>query len=275
LRNGLVDYCRLIAVIGIVWYHAKAPGYLVAYAGLPFFLVLLALPSQSGLARRAKRLLVPFAIWSGIYALVFILISARNGEDLFGWWRPYMFASGPSIHLWFLPFAFLVSCVAPMLRGTHAVALPLLAACLLAALGEITEFPWYQWSFGLIPVLAGFAFLKNRGLGFLSLVGSLLVLEVFRPSPDNLVIAGGTAMAFLALSAKMPATAASDWCARLSVHVYLCQILVLLKFKLLGLEGYSLALATIAGSLVIAVGIEAVLSRRRSELAQGSVRNPP
>jgi hypothetical protein len=79
-------------------------------------------------------------------------------------------------------------------------------------------------------------------------------------------------MAFLAMSAKLPATAASDWCARLSVQVYLCQILVMLKFKLLGLEGYSLALATIAGSLVIAVGIEAVLNRRRPEPAQGSVR---
>jgi hypothetical protein len=239
---------------------------------LPYFLVLLALPSQSGISKRARRLLVPFAIWSGIYAFVFTLIAAKTGLAPFAWWRSYMFASGPSIHLWFLPFAFMVSCVSSILRGTHAVALPLLASCLLAVLGETPGFPWYQWSFALIPVLAGFAFLQNRGLGLLSLVGSILVLEIFRPSPDNLVIAGGAAVAFLAMSAKLPATAASDWCARLSFQVYLCQILVILKFKLMGLEGYSLALASIAGSLVLAVGIETVLSRLRPRPAPGPVQ---
>ena len=157
-RNGLLDYGRLIAVLGIVWFHAGAPGARVAYAGLPFFLVLLALPSQSGLLKRAQRLLVPFVIWSAIYALVFTVHSIRVGADPFIWWRPYSVLSGTSIHLWFLPYAFAVSVVAPLLRGGLAIALPLLAACLLAALGEITAFPLYQWTFGLIPVLAGFAF---------------------------------------------------------------------------------------------------------------------
>lgn len=275
LRNGLVDYGRLVAVIGIVWFHCKAPGYLVAYAGLPFFLVLLALPSQQGLARRAQRLLIPFAVWSGIYAFVFVLMAARNGEDLLGWWRPYMFVSGPSIHLWFLPFALVVSCVAPMLRGRLVIALPLLAACLLAAVGEITDFPWYQWSFALIPVLAGFAFLKNRSLGLLSLAASFLVLELFRPSPDNLVIAGGTATTFLAMTAILPATLASDWCARLSTSVYLCHILVMLRFKFMGLDGYTLGLATVAGALLMALGIELVLNRLRSGPSHGSVGPTP
>lgn len=275
LRNGLVDYCRLIAIVGIVWYHAKAPGFLFAYSGLPFFLALLALASQNGLSKRATRLLSTFLIWSGIYALVFVVIAAKTGDDLLSWWRPYMLVSGPSIHLWFLPFAFLVSCVAPMLRGNLALVLPVFVASLMAALGEISEFPWYQWSFGLIPMLAGFAFLKDRCFGLLSLAASVLVLEIFRPSPDSMVIAGGTAMAFLAMSVKLPATVVSDWCARLSIWVYLGHILVMLKFKLLGFEGYSLALATIAGSLVVSVGIEVVLSRHPPGTSQGCGRPTP
>lgn len=59
-RNGLVDYGRLVAAMGIVWFHSQAPGARLAYAALPFFLVLLAMPSRAGLRVRAQRLLLPF-----------------------------------------------------------------------------------------------------------------------------------------------------------------------------------------------------------------------
>jgi peptidoglycan/LPS O-acetylase OafA/YrhL len=87
------------------------------------------------------------------------------------------------------------------------------------------------------------------------------VLELFRPSPDNLVIVGGAALALLALSIRLPATPASAWCARLSMWVYLGHMLVIHRFQSDGLDGYSLAWASIAGALALAVGIETVLRR--------------
>lgn len=263
MRNGCLDYCRLIAAFGIVWFHTEAPGYRIAYAALPFFLVLLALPSRSGLAERARRLLVPFVVWSVIYAVFRVLVAVKNGQEPFGWWQPQMLVMGTSIHLWFLPFAFLVAALTPLLRGRHAIVLPLLAAGLLAIAGETGRAPWYQWGFGLIPALAGFAFLQHRGLGLLSLAGAYLVLELFRPSPDNPVIVGGAAMALLALSIRLPATAVSAWCARLSMWVYLGHILVIHRFQSDGLDGYALGLASMAGALVLAVGIEMVLRRMK------------
>jgi fucose 4-O-acetylase-like acetyltransferase len=153
-----------------VWFHTEAPGYLAAYAALPFFLVLLALPSRARIKERARRLLVPFAIWSAICALFLVLISAKNGQDLFGWWRPQMIVMGPSIHLWFLPFAFLVA---------------------------------------------------------------------------------------------------------LSIWVYLGHILVIHRFQSDGLEGYSLALASLAGALVLAVAIELVLRRLRPAPSPAKARPTP
>jgi surface polysaccharide O-acyltransferase-like enzyme len=273
-RNGLLDYARLIAACGIVWFHVEAPGYRAAYAALPFFLVLLTLPSRAGPAQRARRLLVPFAIWSAIYALFLVFLAMKSGQDPFRWWRPEMIATGPSTHLWFLPFAFMVGLAAPVLRGTAAGALPLLAACLLAVAGETDAPPWHQWGFGLIPAVTGFAFQRNRILALMSLAAGFLVLELFRPSPDNLVILGGTALACLMLSFRLPATRISALCARLSIWVYLGHVLVIHRFQSDGLDGSALGLASICGALALAALIEVVLRRLRPGVA-AQAGSPP
>jgi len=38
-RNGLIDYGRFLAALGIVWFNAQAPGDRIAYLALPFFLL--------------------------------------------------------------------------------------------------------------------------------------------------------------------------------------------------------------------------------------------
>lgn len=264
VRNGLVDYCRLIAAFGIVWFHTEAPGYRIAYAAVPFFIVLLSLPSRSSLGDRARRLLVPFVIWSGIYAALRVSSAFHEGTGLFDWWEPWMLLTGTSIHLWFLPFAFLVAVVAPLLRGTKLVlALPVLAAGVLAFLGGPLGYPWYQWSFGLIPALVGFAFVRAGLVAVAPLIASYAVLEVFRPAPDNITILAGSALAILALLVRLPPTRLSDWCARLSMWVYLAHVLVINRGETMGLQGYALAGFSIAGSLVLALGIDLVLQRTR------------
>jgi hypothetical protein len=269
-RNGLVDYCRLIAAFGILWFHTETTGYRVGYIAVPFFLVLLSLPSRSGLADRARRLLWPFLVWSVIYALARIAPALHSGDDLFGWWRPSMIFTGTSTHLWFLPFAFMVAAVAPVLKGSNWVlAAPVLAAGFLALVGEPEMPPLYQWSFGLIPALVGFAWYRAGVWALVPLVASFLVLELFRPSPDNLVILAGAGLAILVLSIRTAPTRLSDWCARISLWVYLAHVLVIQRAVTMGFEGLGLVAATAVGSLVLAVGIDAVVMRVKGATAGG------
>jgi fucose 4-O-acetylase-like acetyltransferase len=265
MRNGLVDYCRLVAAFGILWFHTEAPGYRVGYVAAPFFIVLLSLPSRSGLPDRARRLLLPFVIWSVIYSLARIAPALHSGDDLFGWWKPSMLLTGTSTHLWFLPFAFLVALVAPAVRTSRvALVAPVLAAGFLALVGEPQTHPLYQWSFGLIPALIGFAWARTGLWALLPLAVSFAVLELFRPSQDNLVILAGSGLAILVLSIRVAPTPLSDWCARVSLWVYLAHVLVIQRAVTMGFQDLSLVAVTMVGSLLLAMGIDVVLMRRKA-----------
>jgi hypothetical protein len=280
MRNGLVDYGRLIAALGIVWFHTKAPGYPLAYAGLPYFLTLLFLApprwSRPWLANRAWRLLWPFALWSAIYGLQRVSDAWQAGEPLFGWAKPEMLAMGTADHLWFLPYAFVALAVAPLIRATRAeLAWPLVAAGLLVLAGPITAFPWYQWSFGLIPILVGLAHLRFGPWAALALAASCGVLWVGRPHPDVLTILIGSGLAILAMQVRTRATPMSDLCARLAVWVYLGHMLVVVQLKGTGWTGMPLALAAMAGSLVLAWSIDVLIRRLWPGRAAATDPRPP
>lgn len=114
-RNATLDYARLLAAFGIVLFHANAPGHAIGYAALPFFLMLLlclAWPAAQRddfgryVCNRATRLLVPFAVWSGIFGLLKLAEVLLTGVSLGSEFKPSMLLTGPAIHLWFLPFAY-------------------------------------------------------------------------------------------------------------------------------------------------------------------------
>lgn len=76
VRNGSLDYARFAAAFGIVFFYAGAAGSNIGYAALPFFLIVmivLAIPSAARLgfadytSGRARRLLLPWLLWSGVY----------------------------------------------------------------------------------------------------------------------------------------------------------------------------------------------------------------
>ena len=63
-------------------------------------------------ARRARRLLRPWLVWSGVYIAVSILQSLRYGHRWNAQLDPSMWLIGGSFHLWFLPYGFAVSLLA-------------------------------------------------------------------------------------------------------------------------------------------------------------------
>lgn len=105
-------------------FHAGAPGRGVGYAALPFFLmtlILLALPAAQSkefgpfAKDRARRLLIPWLIWSAIYAAFKLLEVVWHHKPLGSEFSATMLLTGTSLHLWFLPFAYVVCLFLPFL----------------------------------------------------------------------------------------------------------------------------------------------------------------
>jgi hypothetical protein len=264
-RNGLIDYGRFLAALGIVWFNAQVPGFRVAYIALPFFLVLLSMPSNSSVATRAKRLLLPFLTWSLVFGMLNTALSLKTQSPPFEWWRWTMILSGTWIHLWFLPFAFLAALVSPWLRHPLAsLGAAILAATLIVLNGYPEAAPFGQWAFGTIPVLVGIAYFSwGWRLAVTTLFLSTLILFVGQPSPDNITILVGTGLALFFLSNHMPETPVSDWCARLSLWIYLSHPLVIVAGQSLRITYIELGLFSLVGSVILAQIIETVIQASR------------
>ncbi len=264
-RNGLIDYGRFLAALGIVWFHTQAPGFRFAYIALPFFLVLLSMPSSSSLSTRAKRLLLPFVTWSLVFAMLNTALSLKNHAPPFEWWRWHMILSGTWNHLWFLPFAFVAAIISPWLRHPLAsLGAAVLTATLMVLHGSPTTLPFGQWTFGAIPVFVGIAYFSwGWRLAVTTLFVSTMILFVGQPSPDNFTILAGTGLALLFLSIRLPTTAVSDWCARLSLWVYLSHPLVIVTGQSLRITYFELGLFSLVGSVILAQVIETVAQASR------------
>lgn len=279
-RRQDIELLRVVAAFGIVWFHARAPGGQVAYAGLVVFLVLSTFlvrrggnpPSLDSLRRRSRRLLLPWLVWFVIYgALAFALrgvfLDTGNG---------YVAAvmSGTNIHLWYLPFTFLcLSAVDVLHSHVSAPTAAWLGGLLtlgLTATAPIWRpatlampYPLLQWADALAPVafgifLQGSSALPSFARRFLLFV---IIGAALLASRSN-SIGTSYAVGFLACAVIVAGTTARwSWpriqpVADLTFGIYLGHIIILealLRYATLGaveLPILTFALAAVA----VAVG---------------------
>jgi len=159
-----LDAGRLFATSGIVWVHVSEAQGLSARTsalgrfGTSFYIVaavlMSALPffkqrtrrSADVIRTRARRLLVPFLLWSLIYALFYLATMLPQGyrlSQVVSLWGPL---AGTAPHLWFLPFAFLASA----LTAWAMPRLLLLPERALAAAFVVTALSTYLLAYGVI-----------------------------------------------------------------------------------------------------------------------------
>lgn len=181
-RVGGVDHLRVLAAIGIVWFHTEgAPYRHIGYSGLPIFLLIFFSlvtnrtttdPTLGFLRRRWHRLLIPWLFWSVLYGLVRIAQAICFG-DIESFHRMLSMETmlmGTHVHLWYLPYAFLSGfLVYAVNRWTsqinHAVLVYAGTAIgvIILILHEVrpTSYgsmrPLPQWEFGLAAIPLGFA----------------------------------------------------------------------------------------------------------------------
>jgi fucose 4-O-acetylase-like acetyltransferase len=247
-RNASFDYARLAAVFGVVLFHARAPGAAWGYAGLPYFLLLMGLfvvptAERVGTAdfvrSRARRLLVPWLTWSAIYGTLLVADALANGRpplDGFAWW---MLLTGPAIHLWFLPFAFVIGTllhsVARIRGGDGAKTLvPLgwagagmaFAALGLAHLRHLPP-PFGQWLFALPGLGLGLLLFVQGGASRIFGVAAVVSGAWALGWTDNLfpLVLGLTAL-MLCMAVQLPEKPRSRALADLAMVVYLAHPLI-------------------------------------------------
>lgn len=292
-HNAMLDYGRLLAVIGIIWFHTKAPGGSIGYSGLAFFLlilIVLALPqiqhtralrhrAPAALryaAARAQRLLVPWVIASALYG-VLKLGEVSQGAALDTEFTTVMWITGTASHLWFLPFAFAM-CLAlwPLgrwlttLDDTHALPLSLgLLACALAALwanqDSTLSLPFAQWAYALPAVLLGAAFAVMRGqplqvLGLAALFICTALSARWTAGLLQLTLASGALV--VCLLVPLRPSPMSAFAARAAFAAYLIHpavITLLVRSGFVPAQSITLAVAT----TVISIGIVAIWETMR------------
>ncbi len=181
-RIAGIDRLRIVAAIGIVWFHTDgAPHREIGYAGLPMFLLIffsLITRQDSGstithfLKRRWNRLLKPWLFWSAVYGLCHLAkaMHTMDVRGLSGMFSIGTLLTGTNIHLWYLPYAFVSGLLAyelsrRTLKANHVlvavmatvIGMLALAACAIGTAIYRLPNPIAQWEFGLATIPLGFA----------------------------------------------------------------------------------------------------------------------
>ena len=152
---------------------------IIAGLGLPTFLLLnnafnCTLAARMGtrafLEVKVRRLLLPWLVWSLVYAAVVVLERVRHDEPLSTAFSPWVLIGGTYDHLWFVPFALFGGL---LVAGLQAVTMRLShlavsgSALVLGAFVVVIDalilqsfaidWPALQWLFSLPSPLLGFA----------------------------------------------------------------------------------------------------------------------
>ena len=120
-----MDRLRILASIDIVSGHVTGT-HLLGGIGLPIFLLTsvsmcVHRPTTPRLgdfaARRVEPVLLPWLVWSGVYAVWLVVRALLNNLSPWESFEPRMLLSGTAIHLWFMPFILVANLTVVALAG--------------------------------------------------------------------------------------------------------------------------------------------------------------
>lgn len=267
--NPAIDYLRFAAALGVVLFHGGAIGRYGGELPVAFFTIALCYftlqKRQSGATQgRVWRFLWLWLIWTAIYAALKAAQSVQQGipaiPDLLDWLPP----AGHQGHLWFLPFAALISALVtlvPVRRMGRNWVLPGLVALALCSFATSA----LAASALLPPMLRLFAlYLPSVFLGVLLFAArgdarALLLLSAVSVATGLALWAAGSG-GYLQLLFGAPVTAAAmRWppaalpgsrvLGKLSLHVYLVHMMALVAVN----TATPFHTATVAGAALAVV----------------------
>lgn len=255
-----IEALRTVCSFGIVWFHSQIPqGHSVAHSALIVFLCLsgyLASFERGSLwqrfIERCKRLLMPWATWFTVYAIVYLRKNQEQlpeSANLVAW----ILSGGASIHLWYLPFAVFALTTLDVIKSFSSGRVLLLFCGSIAAFWIATSALWYpalkdaqtplpHYACGIAAILIG-PILKRISIHFPGyralLTGIALAIICWYVMPPDLRLQYSIAMAAMAVVASgVTASMAENLVSKLgsyTLSAYLSHVLFLrLSLRLFG-----------------------------------------
>jgi len=252
-RNGSVEFARFIAAIGIIWFHEQVPGGEIGLAGLSVFTVFVTYYAAQS-SKISFVVLRIWAVWCAIYLfanLADVTLTSQTFADKFHWW---MLATGPAIHLWFLPFAFVIGLIVK--RGPPGYALlTLLTGVFFFANFEMKPLTQYGSVMPAVMVGIVMAISKNNKV---AAAAAVLALGV---TADISLILGG-AVAALALIFPVRISWAVKILGRASLTMYLAHPAISAALKYAHLDPIPKAVAVVLASIAVAIILDHIPAKR-------------
>jgi hypothetical protein len=265
-----IELFRIISMFGIVWFHSGINyGKEVAYGGLIFFIIISVYFAVSStrthtFTQRVKRLIIPCVVWSIFYGVISVLRKGAVFPTDYNYFS--MVLATPSIHLWYLPFIFLILLVidklkyyilkewvtvfsgisaivilmlSPMWRainfitpiGQYAHAIP--AVLIGVFLGGVKVRKWLRISViaGIVLSILAMVYSRQSGIGIPYLIGLTPCIFIYY---ETIFIKSNKYL--LALSSSI-------------FGVYLAHLFLITVLRYAGVSGYSLAVFAFVISL--------------------------
>jgi hypothetical protein len=251
-NNALVDYARFLGAIAIIYFHLKLPnGHLALFAlsmfsTFSFYFLARQLPKLSMgsiVISRASRVLIPWVFWFAIFAIAKILDALVSERPMGGEFELWMILTGPSIHLWYLPYLFFSSIAAALLwknfvqLGSNQLLIILLYVCLCVGSAFVSKLnvlstPFAQWLY-VLPASA-FGFLvamkplqPKQTFSLVAISATVFCLQSLTAlSVGSVQLLISSLVVVLSLSVSLERTWLSEALARASMGVYLVHPLV-------------------------------------------------
>jgi fucose 4-O-acetylase-like acetyltransferase len=197
-----IEIVRILSAFGIVWFHTASVGNDIGLSGLVVFIILsLYFAAGPGAAvksigSRFRRLILPWLFWYVFYALLNVALKRPVIQLERGWIAGVL--TGPSVHLWYMPFMFAVLVMIDRIRTRidprlpailcGMAVVPILAS---AAYWRFWSFtvgaPWAQYLQSVAAVLLGFFLANNPFIPWsitvflLTVAGSTALAIIFVP----------------------------------------------------------------------------------------------
>lgn len=260
--NQSIEALRILGAIGIVWFHLQLPMAWAAYAALHVFVIwAVYFGARFPIRRQFIRFMLPWFFWSAVYGAAKIAQAIKEGISLGEEFSLWMLFTGPSIHLWFLPFCFVALVLAHKARSLPSWLAPLfmVISVILAALAP-NHVPFTQWSHVLPAAALGYWMFRSDDPRMpLSLSASfalLLYLGGFGHGSEQIALAAVACLA--AQLFRLPAYPVIGMLAPLSFGIYLIHPLVI---ALLMVGGITSPWALFALALPLSAALSACVKR--------------